>query len=296
MGLPAIVRVVLGLAIAAHFAAVLTAVTSAGARDFPPPPLAVEANRLVMPYLKLFQLTSAYRFFAPNPGPTDLIWFRVRLRSGPVRWVEWPSRGSRWPGIRDQRELVTAMGLRAHLTSSPQRRAWARLDPAGQACVSSFARYIARTQGTEPDNPVETVQVYLVSHRMLMPYEVQMGWEHTDLRLYQPILHLGAYDGAGRAVADPFRDSVGDAPVPPSVFAQRVLQEDVHRPAGETAALSLPRPIEDFLVRFPAFTTPTASETELRVRIEQAILDRDRPERILDPARRAFERQLRARR
>ena len=293
-----LVRALLSALIVAHFAAILTAVTSAGTRDFPPPPLAIEANRWVMPYLKFVHLTNAYRFFARNPGPTDLIWFRIRFESGRVRWLEWPSPDSRWLGIEQQRELAMAMTLRAHLTTSSSAR-WPRLNPAGEACVSSFARYLARTQaradrhGNAVGDSVASVQIYLVSHRMLMPYEVQMGWRHTDLRLYQPIVPLGTYDGRGRSVV-PSSDVAEGPAAPPSVFARWVIQEDVHTAAaGGGGEFAVPHPIRDFLARFPSFKAPTASGEVLRAEIERVILGEDTPERIRDAARRTFELQLR---
>ena len=48
-------------------------------------------NKPFRPYLDFLFLSSAYQFFAPDPGPTSLIWFRVRYEDGTVRWKEWPT-------------------------------------------------------------------------------------------------------------------------------------------------------------------------------------------------------------
>jgi hypothetical protein len=285
--------------IVAHFAAVLTAVTSAGSAEFPPPMLAVEASRWVAPYLKFFQLTSAYRFFARNPIAVDVVWFRVRFDSGRVRWVEWPNPDSPWFGIPQQREMATAMAVRVYLSPPSSTARWPALNPVGEACVASFARYLARTQarvgsgGGAAADAVASVGVYLVAHRMLMPYEVQMGWQHTDLRLYQPIVPLGTYDGAGRRVASPppVAESEGASP---SVFARWVIEQDVKTgAAGERGELAVPRPIRDFVARFPAFKTTPAAGDALRAEIERVVLAEDTPERIQNAARRAYELQLR---
>ena len=283
----------MSLAVVAHFAAVLTVVTSAGSPEFPAPPLAIEANRWVMPYLRFAHLTSTYRFFARNPAPADLLWFRLRFQSGRVRWVEWPDPDDRWLGIQQRRDLTTALALRSHLAPPAPGARSPRLNPAGEECVSSFARYLARTEAAAGDRVV-SVQGYLIVHRILMPYEIQMGWGYTDLRLYQPIVPLGTYDGAGRRVTfSPDADESMAAS--PSVFARSVIEEDVQtRAASGEGRFAVPHPIGDLIARFPAFTTPGASGGALRVEIERVILAGDTPERIRDPARRRFEIELRS--
>jgi hypothetical protein len=279
----------------AHFAAILTVVTSAGSPEFPPPPLAVEANRWVQPYLRLAHVTSTYRFFARNPAPTDLMWFRLRFQSGRVRWVEWPDPDARWLGLNQRRDLATGLALRAHLMAPVPGGRWPVLNPAGEACAVSFARYLARTEARRGDDPATSVQGYLVAHRILMPYEIQMGWGYTDLRLYQPIVPLGAYDGDGRRLtASP--DASQDAAASPSIFARWVIEEDVHGgAAGGEGQRAIPHPVRDLLARFPAFTRPDLSGDALQKEIERVIDAADATERIRDPARRAYEIDLRTR-
>jgi hypothetical protein len=264
-------------------------VTSAGSPEFPAPPLAVEANRLVMPYIRLVHLTSAYRFFARNPGPTDLLWFRLRFQSGRVRWVEWPDADARWLGVQQRRDLATGLALRSHLTRPAPGARWPTLNAPGEACVSSFVRFLGRTEAEESGDPVASVQAFLVAHRILIPYEIQMGWGYTDLRLYQPIVPLGTYDRSGRRVTSS-PDEAESVAGSPSVFARWVIEQDVRTGAGRSA---VPRPIRDLLARFPALDAPGASADALRAEIERLILAGDTPERIRDPARRAFEISLR---
>jgi hypothetical protein len=279
----------------AHFAAIVTVVTSAGTEEFPPPPLAVQANRWVQPYLRLAHVTDTYRFFARNPAPTDLLWFRLRFQSGRVRWVEWPDADARWLGLNQRRDLATALALRAHLMAPPPGGRWPVLNPAGEACVSSFARYLARTEARSASDPVTIVLSYLVAHRILMPYEIQMGWAHTDLRLYQPIVPLGTHDGDGRRVtASP--DASQNVAVSPSAFARWVIEEDVHTGiAGGEGQRAIPHPVRDLLARFPAFAKPGLSGEALQKEIERIIVAGDAIDRIRDPARRAYETKLRAR-
>ena len=278
----------------AHFAAVLTVVTSAGTPQFPAPPLALEANRWVMPYIRFVHLTSAYRFFASNPAPTDLLWFRLRFQSGRVRWVEWPDPEARWLGMQQRRDLATGLTLRSHLGPPAPGTRSPTLSLPGQVCVSSFVRHLARTEGEATDESVASVQAFLVAHRILIPYEIQMGWDYTDLRLYQPIVSLGTYDRRGRA-ATSSPDEAEAAAASPSIFARWVIEQDVRTgAAGRAGRATVPRPIRDLLARFPALERAGASGDALREEIERVVLAADTPERIRDPARRAYEISLRA--
>ena len=282
------------MVIVTHFAAVLTVVTATGTAEFPPPHLAVAANQWALPYLRLTHLTNAYRFFARNPGPVDLVWFRVRFQGGRVRWVEWPAPDTRWLGVRQRQDMGTAVAIRGQLVPPAPGQRWPVLQPAGEAWVSSFARYLARTETAHDGAPVTGVQAFLVAHRLLLPYEIQMGWRPTDLRLYQPMVPLGTYDPTGRRVASP-ADASESAAASPSFFARWVIEEDVHTgAAAREGHLAVPEPIRDVLVSFPRLRTPAASGEALRAEIERLVLSADTPERIRDPARRAYELALRA--
>jgi len=288
-------RTLVSLGIIGHFVAVVSAVTSFSTRTAPAPPLAIAVNQLVLPYLTLTNLRNSYRFFAPNPGPAYLLWFRSRGADGTVRWTEWPDPGARWRGMAYQRRLTMAFLLEGHLTPSSRNAGLIELSPVGQECVAAFARYVARADASA-GHPVEEVQAYLVAHRMLMPYEVQMGWEPTDLRLYQPIVYLGSYDPRGEPTTGSPGDPVGVV-VPPSLFASRAIREalaSMSRPTQVPAGALGPEPIRELLARLPELRQTAALDDGQRRRaIERAIVGRDRADQIQDLARRAYERELR---
>ncbi len=282
------------LGIIGHFATIAIAVTSLTTGTFPAPMLAISASHVVRPYLNLTHLANPYRFFAPNPGAVSLLWFRVHRADGTLDWTEWPDPAARWRGMAYQRRLSAPFQLGAQLVPHPRDPGRVLIGAGGQAYVAALVRYIARTAagGAPPDE----VRVYHVTHRLLMPYEIQMGWEPTDLRLYQPIVFLGSYDPRGEPIARPAGDPLGAA-VPPSLFASRVIREAVSPmpdPGGSRAGWPGPQPVRELLDRFPEIR-PALGQDEgtLRLAIERAIVGRDRPDRVQDPARRAYEQELR---
>jgi len=282
------------LGIIGHFAAIAIAVTSLTTGTFPAPMLAISAGHVVRPYLNLTHLANPYRFFAPNPSAVSLLWFRVHHTDGTVSWTEWPDPAAGWRGMAYQRRLSVPFQLGAQLGPSPRDPGLVLIGPAGREYVAALARYIARTAGGGV--PPDEVRVYHVTHRLLMPYEIQMGWEPTDLRLYQPIVFLGSYDPRGELITRPAGDPPGTV-VPPSLFATRVIREAVSRlpgPGSSRAGWPGPQPVRELLDRFPEIRPAFGQDEEqLRLAIERAIVGRDRPDRVQDPARRAYEQELR---
>jgi hypothetical protein len=282
------------LGIIGHFAAIAIAVTSLTTGTFPAPMLAISAGHVVRPYLNLTHLANPYRFFAPNPSAVSLLWFRVHRADGTLHWTEWPDPAARWRGMAYQRRLSVPFQLGAQLAPSLRDPGLVLIGAGGREYVAALARYVARTAGGGA--PPDEVRVYHVTHRLLMPYEIQMGWEPTDLRLYQPIVFLGSYDPRGEPIARPTGDRLG-AVVPPSVFASRVIREAVSRmpgPGGSRAGGPGPQPVRELLDRFPEIRPAFGQdEGQLRLAIERAIVGRDRPDQVRDPARRAYEQELR---
>jgi hypothetical protein len=84
-------RLVISLYVLYHFGGILTAVMSA-----PPQPWIFQQlwARLYRPYLQFMYLNNAYHFYAPEPGPSCFLWFRVEYQNdaGDTRysWDEYP--------------------------------------------------------------------------------------------------------------------------------------------------------------------------------------------------------------
>lgn len=90
-------KVVVSLLLLFHFAGILSAVTSAHPSSW----LSHQVwTRIFRPYLQFMYLNNAYHFYAPDPGPASLLWFRIEYEpdtdaDGNVtrryyRWVEVP--------------------------------------------------------------------------------------------------------------------------------------------------------------------------------------------------------------
>jgi hypothetical protein len=277
-GPPPAVRRALSLVIVLHFLAVLTAVTSASSPGFPAPELAVRANALVRPYLQLTFLTSPYRFFAPNPGPVNVLWFRLRYADGSVRWVELPRREDFVPRMAYQRHLSVAMLLGQQVV--PADDGGARLTELGQVYLASYVRHLARTRARPGPGgaavAVRGVGVYTALHGLLTPAQVRAGWEVVDLRTYQATF-LGAYDPDGNRTGGRHPDQ---ACKPISHVAAGILAVDYYprlrRDAGADPRrladeLGLPAPIRRLLVRFPELLAPGAEKGDLPGRIENLV-------------------------
>lgn len=272
-------RLCVSLVLVLHFFAILTAVTAVSSPGFPAPALALAANRPLQPYLQLTALTSSYRFFAPNPGAPNLLWFRVQYEDRVVRWVEFPRRQDfrlRMPYLR---HLTLALVQNGQVTAADNAPGW-QLSQLGQICVASFIRHVAKTQTrTGSDGmpvPVRNVGVYDAVHAFMSPGQVRAGWTRTDLRTYKAIF-LGAYGPDGDRT-DEFRPGLVEHPI--SQVAASILAVDfyplVRRCPGAdslrlAADLGLPEPIRGLLDRFPELRESGAAAGDLQGRIEELL-------------------------
>lgn len=264
------------LIILLHFFAILTAVTSASGPGFPAPVLAVLANKPLRPYLELTFLGSAYRFFAPNPGATNVLWFRVQYLDGTVRWLELPRRQDFGTRTAYQRHLSVAMILNQYL-APPDEAGRQQLNEIGQICLASYVRHVARTipRSGADGRPiaVRSVGVYDAFHALLTPEQIRAGRVPADLQNYKA-LFLGAFKPDGTRT-DPFRPGTQDKPI--SYVAAGILAVDLYplvkrQPAADPRQLAddlaLPEPIRHLLSRYPELLDPQAADRDLQGRIE----------------------------
>ena len=78
------------LILVGHFIAILSVVLAAPGPSHSGPVLATIVNKTASPYLDTLLLNSAFRFYAPNPGPARLTWYRVERTDGTAEWFEMP--------------------------------------------------------------------------------------------------------------------------------------------------------------------------------------------------------------
>lgn len=137
-GWPVWARCLASAALGIHLAALLAAALAA------PPSSDLEraAADLFAPYLQLIDQGYAYRYYAPEPGPTPVVTARLRFEDGREESVRLPTRGL-LPRLRYQRQLALAnhlandYGQARAATGSGRNSVWAR----------SYARHLARTRG-----------------------------------------------------------------------------------------------------------------------------------------------------
>jgi len=89
---PDVWRVRLGsLLLLLHFSAIFCAIVVVPPPNAPAPFLAVQTYvRFFHPYLVLTNLNNGYHFYAPEPGPCALLWYRVQWDDGASHWGRIP--------------------------------------------------------------------------------------------------------------------------------------------------------------------------------------------------------------
>src|SRR5262249_54850046 len=115
-------RFFLTLLILAHFAAIGTAVVVVPPRDGQAPRLAQQLwMRFARPYLLFTTLTNGYHFYAPDPGPTALLWFRVQYADGSSRWVRFPDHDTCANHVERRRWAALATAVSQTLPAQPEQ-------------------------------------------------------------------------------------------------------------------------------------------------------------------------------
>ena len=166
VGWPVGARRAVSAGIAVHAAAVLAA-----ALAWPPSSsLETAVAGVFAVYYQVLDQGYAYRYYAPEPGPTPIVTARVRFADGrPEKTLRLPSRGL-WPRLRYQRQLALANHLVAHFEETRQ----ATGDGSTGLFARSFARHIARSN---PGSVVVTLytQLHLIPHPQVVRDALEAG-------------------------------------------------------------------------------------------------------------------------
>ncbi|MEO2034196.1 MAG: hypothetical protein ABGZ35_19140 [Planctomycetaceae bacterium] len=269
------VKWVVSLLVCLHFFAILTAVTSSGSGRFNSPYLAMRLNEPFQPYLETLFLRNGYRFFAPNPGPNFVAWFRITYEDGRIRWYEFPRRKDFATPLAYTRMLSVAnMGSQTY--EHPADPDKLEIIPGTRICLSSYARYVASDQlverGLREAGPVQTIEIYRVGHMYIMPDQIREGWDYTDLRLYEPI-YLGAFrpDGSqiDRDAAVYCQTTVLVTDMIQNDIAPVLLSSEVSGPeayAAELEKLGIPDPVRRLIELRPQIVSLSTAEITEHVR------------------------------
>ncbi len=285
------VRWLVSLLVCLHFFAILTAVTSSGSGQFDSPYVAVKLNEPFRPYLDTLFLRNGYRFFAPNPGPNFVTWFRMTYEDGRVRWHEFPLRKNFATRLAYTR-MLSVSNMSSQIHDHPTDPNKATIVPGTRICLSSFARHIASDRlvesGLREAGAIQSIEIYRVSHLYIMPDQIRKGWEYTDLRLYQPI-YLGTYRPDGSQLD---KDAARFCSTPILVtdmikndIAPVLLTKDAKGTAGYAAKLEIlgiPEPVCKLIGTHPEIVSLSTAEITEHVRAALGIEDHQRQQQDVD--------------
>jgi hypothetical protein len=228
--LPRPVRLgVLSLWVLFHFGGIFTACVGSDPTQTQSPWLAGKASEyLYRDYLGFLYLTNAYHFYSPDPGPQDLIWFRIKYADGTVREVRMPERGQSPVPLHFTRHIalgnsimmsqpyfvlgddatnrivqkrnaaIVAFGIPLHpgvLLAQQYREP----TESTKLYLASYVRHIAYNYphpDGKPEIAIESIRVYHVIHELMNPRELAEGYSPMSPLYYRPY-YMGEYKPTG---------------------------------------------------------------------------------------------------
>ncbi len=140
----------------------------------------------------------AYKFFAPDPGPSHLVQYDLELADGTHRKGTFPDRHEHWPRLLYHRHFMLSEFI---ATVAPQLPTDASLNPPStmppavqheyakqQAYAQSYANHLLHTSGAR------RVTLQLRRHMLPSPEEVLKGTplDHPESYIDRP---LGTFTG-----------------------------------------------------------------------------------------------------
>lgn len=255
-------KLVVSLVVLVHLAALFSCVLAGGG------PFAMkQVCVLFRPYLRFMWLDNAYRFYAPEPGPTEVLWYYLKYEDGSGRWYQVPRREDFTLRMPFQRYMSIAL-LASSLTDSqaiplkddPEARALALaqnrvkvktvLDARGLIYFRSYARHIARTHATHPHTGARllAMDVYRAIYYIRSPYQIRQNMDMYDPRLVG-VIYYDTFDTAGNLVDEQgrvtdqqpgFSERIGDDFFVD--FVQKdilpLLEENAKQPAGQRRTIA----------------------------------------------------------
>jgi hypothetical protein len=171
-------RIIVSLLIVWHLTAIALAALS-----IPPSSMLVVsiAQRPPMQwYLDALYLNHGYHFFAPNPGPGNVIRYELfDERGGVIDQGEFPNRKEQWPRLWYHRHFMLAdqAGL-------PQENDQART-ASQQKYLQAYARHLLHA-----NENAQMVRVRRVAHHPLRPEHASEGRKLSDPETYENLLEV----------------------------------------------------------------------------------------------------------
>ncbi|HQR05752.1 MAG TPA: hypothetical protein PLN21_02965 [Gemmatales bacterium] len=191
------IKLIISLVILFHFSAILSHVLSGGGVF-----LMRQLSSLYRPYLKTMWLDNAYRFYAPNPGDTEVLWYKLQYEDGSTRWTQVPRREDFYLRMPFQRTMSIALlgsmmierepvGPKEDIVSvanvlvNNQVPMKSVLTASGEIFFRSFARHIGRKECVHPatGSPLVSMDCFLVHYQIRNPIQMRMNYDMYDPRM-----------------------------------------------------------------------------------------------------------------
>jgi hypothetical protein len=171
----------------------LIAVVVAPAALLFPSETAMVARRLISPYIDATYLDHGYQFFAPEPGPSHLVRYRLAMPNGDLRRGEFPDLKTQWPRQFYHRHFMLSEKLTSlfppplpprppevPLAEYRQAQAeYAQGMDAFRQFAKSYAQQLMRAAGAK------RVHLELVEHAIAPAEEVAKGRRLDDPESYK---------------------------------------------------------------------------------------------------------------
>jgi hypothetical protein len=164
-----------------HLAAVISAPYSLSR-----PALAEDLRAVFRPYLQACFLDHGYQFFAPEPGPSHLVRYEIKLADGSRKEGVFPNLQEHWPRLLYHRHFMLSEFVNG-LYAPPEAPAAAQAQ--FKAYSKSYAQHLLR------DHNADEVTLHLRRHMIATPQDVTQGTRLDNPRLYEE-LPLGTYTRA----------------------------------------------------------------------------------------------------
>jgi hypothetical protein len=189
------VKLIISLIILFHLSAIITHVIAGGG-----PFVMKQISSWYRPYLKTMWMDNAYRFYAPDPGSTEVLWYKLQYEDGSTRWTQVPRREDFYLRMPFQRTMSIALLGSMMIEKEPvnpkddsasvasvlvnnQMTYRTILNPQGEIYFRSYARHIGHKEHLHPatGSPLVSMDCYLVHYNIRTPYQMR-----TNINMYDP--------------------------------------------------------------------------------------------------------------
>ncbi len=158
----------------------LTALIAAPMAVAPSSVLSARCWRLFQPYLEGAFLNHGYHFFAPEPGPSHLIRYELRMADGTVHEGVFPNLDEQKPRLLYHRHFMLTEFMNNMIESGADEQIVTEL-------TKSYADHLL------DNHNAESVTLFLRRHFIPTPDQVRDGMRLTDLSLFAE-RPLGTYE------------------------------------------------------------------------------------------------------